>query len=186
MPTGASFNMITRRQIIESQRELAKGELKQQQQRLNTDNAQFNSRAGKQSNYRQQIMEVEENGNGNRFDKPSSSAGGQSSKASSGYHKAADQAAGDFFHHGQQYSAGPNRANRYNPSAARQAQQKLSDYASDQDYQTSASQMIVEPHEQEANIEPAYRQFDPYSVYGDEEEDVWYSEERLFEVSCAP
>lgn len=33
--------------------------------------------------------------------------------------------------------------------------------------------------------EPDYRQFDPYSVYGeeDEEEDVWYSEERLFEVS---
>lgn len=30
-----------------------------------------------------------------------------------------------------------------------------------------------------------YRHFDPYSVYGeeDEEEDVWYSEERLFEVS---
>lgn len=30
-----------------------------------------------------------------------------------------------------------------------------------------------------------YRNFDPYSVYGeeDEEEDVWYSEERLFEVS---
>lgn len=27
-----------------------------------------------------------------------------------------------------------------------------------------------------------YRQFDPYSVYS-EEEDVWYSEERLFEVS---
>lgn len=30
-----------------------------------------------------------------------------------------------------------------------------------------------------------HRHFDPYSVYGeeDEEEDVWYSEERLFEVS---
>lgn len=34
-------------------------------------------------------------------------------------------------------------------------------------------------------FDPDYRQFDPYSVYGeeDEEEDVWYSEERLFEVS---
>lgn len=33
--------------------------------------------------------------------------------------------------------------------------------------------------------QPNYRHFDPYSVYGeeDEEEDVWYSEERLFEVS---
>lgn len=33
--------------------------------------------------------------------------------------------------------------------------------------------------------EDDYRHFDPYSVYGeeDEEEDVWYSEERLFEVS---
>lgn len=33
--------------------------------------------------------------------------------------------------------------------------------------------------------EEDYRHFDPYSVYGeeDEEEDVWYSEERLFEVS---
>lgn len=30
-----------------------------------------------------------------------------------------------------------------------------------------------------------HRHFDPYSIYGeeDEEEDVWYSEERLFEVS---
>lgn len=30
-----------------------------------------------------------------------------------------------------------------------------------------------------------YRNFDPYSVYADEddEEDVWYSEERLFQVS---
>lgn len=38
-----------------------------------------------------------------------------------------------------------------------------------------------EEFEQEDN---RYRHFDPYSVYGeeDEEEDVWYSEERLFEV----
>jgi len=34
-------------------------------------------------------------------------------------------------------------------------------------------------HEDEAHC---YRQFDPYSIYS-EEEDVWYSEERIFEVS---
>lgn len=27
--------------------------------------------------------------------------------------------------------------------------------------------------------------FDPYSVHGEEDEEVWYSEERLFEVSFA-
>jgi len=43
-------------------------------------------------------------------------------------------------------------------------------------------------HCKERSGPPAdYRHFDPYSVYGeeDEEEDVWYSEERLFEVSEA-
>ena len=46
-----------------------------------------------------------------------------------------------------------------------------------------------EPEEQEFCEEQQdddyYRNFDPYSVYGDEdeEEDVWYAEERLFEVS---
>lgn len=30
-----------------------------------------------------------------------------------------------------------------------------------------------------------YRHFDPYSVHGEEDEDVWYSEERLFEVSLS-
>lgn len=35
-----------------------------------------------------------------------------------------------------------------------------------------------------SDIHEDYRHFDPYSIYGeeDEEEDVWYSEERLFEV----
>lgn len=39
--------------------------------------------------------------------------------------------------------------------------------------------------QQQQQQEQDYRHFDPYSVYGeeDEEEDVWYSEERLFEVS---
>lgn len=36
--------------------------------------------------------------------------------------------------------------------------------------------------QQQEQLEPNYRQFDPYSIYSDEE-DVWYSEERLFEVS---
>lgn len=42
-------------------------------------------------------------------------------------------------------------------------------------------------HQHQADERPLedYRNFDPYSVYADEddEEDVWYSEERLFEVS---
>lgn len=36
--------------------------------------------------------------------------------------------------------------------------------------------------ESEATGAGGYRHFDPYSIYS-EEEDVWYSEERLFEVS---
>lgn len=45
--------------------------------------------------------------------------------------------------------------------------------------------MIERIREDEFAPEEDYRNFDPYSVYGeeDEEEDVWYSEERLFEVS---
>lgn len=38
---------------------------------------------------------------------------------------------------------------------------------------------------EKTDLSADYRHFDPYSVYGeeDEEEDVWFSEERLFEVS---
>lgn len=35
---------------------------------------------------------------------------------------------------------------------------------------------------QQMSRDPNYRHFDPYSIYS-EDEDVWYSEERLFEVS---
>lgn len=172
--------MITRRQIIESQRELVASELKQQS---DADSNQFATRTAKQSNYRQQIMEQDANETGSRFAKPASSVGGQTGKASSSYHKPANEQA-DFFRHEQQYSAAPSRALRYN-SGATARQQKLNDYASEQDYQAGGAEMLARARHQAASIEPAYRQFDPYSVYGDEEEDVWYSEERLFEVSFA-
>lgn len=58
------------------------------------------------------------------------------------------------------------------------------DYQASKDYwrhQEVAAQ-LRQQQQAENQAQSPYRHFDPYSIYG-EEDDVWYSEERLFEVS---
>lgn len=74
------------------------------------------------------------------------------------------------------------------PSRRQLLRQQGADQADNKLKTPSMSQLTKSPaheaFELTAKLE-ANRNFDPYSVYGeeDEEEDVWYSEERLFEVS---
>lgn len=62
---------------------------------------------------------------------------------------------------------------------------KMAELAHDDSYLAAGYQEERRRMEQESNQSEGYRHFDPYSIYGckDEDEDVWYSEEGLFEVS---
>lgn len=169
VPTGASSTMITRRQIIESQRDLAGpssrapqvasgGEFKQRQ--TNDSGSSSKSKQAKQqdhygrSGYQQIVEEVASESS--RYAKGSNkSVSKQQQQQQQNY----NQSSGEFQFSQQDRS-------RYEP-------------ASERDYESE----MMRRGRQELAPEPAYRQFDPYSVYGDEEEDVWYSEDRLFEVS---
>lgn len=167
--TTSGSKMISRRQIIREQHELP------QQQQAQTMSS---SSSGQQSN-------------------PSSNKSSSSSGASSSNGRLANMAPSrtqlQAKQQQQQQQLMKSRKLPGNMMTGRSASNKMMKDAELQQQQDSSDGYIAATHyddypattarhEQVNGQSSGYRHFDPYSIYS-EEDDVWYSEERLFEVS---